>query len=197
MNRALAIQPAAAFHANHGAVRHSRKDFAGAVASYDRALSADPSLAWAYLFRGNARFHLGTPGGCDDYERAFGLDPRLAARLAARALLRALDSGATRLLEECENDLRNDSADAMTYAHRGLVLLRLGRCREAAQDFARFEAHYPEWAGFLRLVAGHVASGRDPQLRCRSGRNPDPSFRSQQILIPDSGDAVPNFRLNR
>lgn len=77
---------AAGAHLKRGDLLMSRNKVAEALASYDKAVEADPAWAAAYVRRGMARRAKGDlEGSIEDYEKARGLDPRSTADNAAVA----------------------------------------------------------------------------------------------------------------
>src|SRR5262249_21002025 len=103
---ALAVGPTAEAVAGCGAIHHRRKDFAAAAAAYDRALGMNPGLAWVYVLRGQARYHLGDPAGMRaDYQRAFSLDPRASNWVVRTSLIGAAKRDPTGELKSCDDHL--------------------------------------------------------------------------------------------
>lgn len=107
---------AAGAHLRRGDLLMSRNRVAEALASYDKAVEADPAWAAAYVKRGIARRAKGDlDGSIEDYEKAGGLDPRSTA---------------------------DNAAVAESYSNRGLnkfFRLELG---PAVADFTRAIEHY-------------------------------------------------------
>lgn len=85
----LLLEPDCAhLHAVVGQVLAERKDHADAEAAYDRALSADPTLASALSGRAAVRYETGRPqAALDDLTRALELEPEDPALRYNRALL--------------------------------------------------------------------------------------------------------------
>jgi tetratricopeptide (TPR) repeat protein len=152
---ALRLGPTAQAVAGWGAIHHRRKDFAAAAAAYDRAVELDPNLAWVYVLRGQARYHLGDPAGMRaDYQRAFELDPRVSAWMILQALTRAARGDAAGELDSCAAHLSRNPGDPFNLARRGLLLVLLGRRAEADRDLEVFRVAEPWAAAHLeRLVA--------------------------------------------
>lgn len=84
--QAAPARRAAGVHLRRGDQLMSRNKVADALASYDRAVEADPGWASAYVRRGMARRAKGDlDGSIEDYEKARSLDPRSTADNAAVA----------------------------------------------------------------------------------------------------------------
>lgn len=84
--QAAPARRAAGVHLRRGDQLMSRNRVADALASYDRAVEADPDWAFAYVRRGMARRAKGDlDGSIEDYEKARSLDPRSTADNAAVA----------------------------------------------------------------------------------------------------------------
>lgn len=93
----------------------SQNKVAEALASYDKAVDADPGWAAAYVKRGMARRAKGDlEGSIEDYEKAGRLDPRSTA---------------------------NNSAVAESYSNRGLNKLFRLETDAAVADFTKAIAH--------------------------------------------------------
>lgn len=84
--QAAPARRAAGVHLRRGDQSMSSNKVADALASYDRAIEADPGWAHAYVRRGMARRAKGDlNGSIEDYEKARSLDPRSTADNAAVA----------------------------------------------------------------------------------------------------------------
>lgn len=84
--QAAPARRAAGVHLKRGDQSMSRNNVADALASYDKAIEADPGWAHAYVRRGMARRAKGDlNGSIEDYEKARSLDPRSTADNAAVA----------------------------------------------------------------------------------------------------------------
>ncbi len=106
---------AAAAHLRRGDLLMAQNRVADALASYDRAVAADPAWAAAYVKRGMARRAKGDlNGSIEDYERAEGLDARSTA---------------------------NNPAVAESYSNRGLNKLHRMEVEASVADFTRAIAH--------------------------------------------------------
>jgi tetratricopeptide (TPR) repeat protein len=84
--QAAPARRAAGVHLRRGDQSMSRNKVADALASYEKAIEADPGWAAAYVRRGMARRAKGDlDGSIEDYEKARSLDPRSTADNAAVA----------------------------------------------------------------------------------------------------------------
>jgi tetratricopeptide (TPR) repeat protein len=106
---------AAAAHLKRGDVLISQNKLTEALASYDKAIEADPGWAAPYVKRGMARRAKGDlEGSIEDYEKAERLDPRSTA---------------------------NSAAVAESYSNRGLNSLHRLETAPAVADFTKAIEH--------------------------------------------------------
>jgi len=106
---------AAGAHLKRGDLLMSQNKVVEALASYDKAVEADPGWAAAYVKRGMARRAKGDlEGSIEDYEKAEGLDPRSTA---------------------------NSAAVAESYSNRGLNKLQRLETKAAVADFDKAIEH--------------------------------------------------------
>ena len=106
------------------------------IASYQRAVEADPQAAQSHFNLGIALQQEGRPDeAVDAYRRATELEPKVVAR--HRALAGALDSAGRyeEALEAIGPALALDQADAASHATQGIILGKLGRDAEAVLAF--------------------------------------------------------------
>jgi tetratricopeptide (TPR) repeat protein len=114
--QAAPARRAAVAHLKRGDLSMSRNRVADALASYDKAVEADPGWADAYVKRGMARRAKGDlEGSIEDYEKARSLDPRSTA---------------------------DNAAVAESYSNRGLNKLFRLEIGPAVADFDRAIEHY-------------------------------------------------------
>jgi tetratricopeptide (TPR) repeat protein len=139
---------------DRGAVHFSRQDFTAAAADFSQAIALDPRFCFAYMSRGNTRYHLRDLGAIEDYVVAFRLDPALAASEIIRILRDDLRRDAHAVLENCRKHVRICPNDLVAYARRGLSLLLLGREEEAQENFERMRLRSPDpnWKQYLDLL---------------------------------------------
>src|SRR5262245_38799561 len=72
---------------NRGVVRYGLRDWDGAIADFDEALTLNPDRVMAWIKRGNARFNKGELNeAIDDYDQALRLDQRSVMALNNRGL---------------------------------------------------------------------------------------------------------------
>ncbi len=107
---------AAAAHLKRGDLLMSRNKVDAALASYDKAVGADPAWASAYVKRGMARRAKGDlDGSIEDYEKAGGLDTRSTA---------------------------NNASVAESYNNRGMNRFNRLEVEGAVADFTKAIEHY-------------------------------------------------------
>jgi tetratricopeptide (TPR) repeat protein len=171
-DRALASTPPASsapIYYDRGGVRILQKDWVGAIAELDKALSVNPNFYLAYLSRGSTRYHRREFRlGLADYCEAFRLNPEGSARELVRLVADMARRDATGVLANCDQHLRIHSQDPIAHARRGLTLLVLGREQEAAPHLARFRELAPDAAPHLERVIETVTRHRP----ARTGSQP-------------------------
>ncbi len=131
--QAAPARRAAGAHLKRGDLLMSQNRVAEALASYDKAVEADPGWASAYVKRGMARRAKGDlDGSIEDYEKADGLDPRSTA---------------------------NNAAVAESYSNRGLNKLFRLETDAAVADFTKAIAHDgKESSHFYRRGRAHLVN---------------------------------------
>jgi tetratricopeptide (TPR) repeat protein len=92
--QAAPARRAASAHLKRGDLLISQNKIVEALASYDKAVEADPAWAAAYVKRGMARRAKGDlDGSIEDYEKANGLDPRSINSLPISPLPNVITDG--------------------------------------------------------------------------------------------------------
>ena len=197
----LALAPLQAY--NEGNARFARKDFAGAIQAYERALAAGPSAAVHYNL-GNAYFKAGRLGlAVVHYRRARALDPRdpdVTANLSfARSyrvdkvlvdpgpFARALD-GAFRRLSRREASELAAVASALAALLLSLWIVRRRLAFAIAASLSALVALFG--LGTQQVWASEIAARPAvvivPEVNALSG--PGPEFK--QILLVHDGTEV-------
>jgi len=157
-SRALGLSPGDAdtlrFRAN---AYVAQKRDALALADYDRAMILNPDnpvnfQLRGYLFQIRGKYGLAIA----DFTTAITLQPRLAAAWNSRCWTRAIAGiELTAALSDCNRAIGLAPANANAWDSRGLVLLRLGKYRDAIQAYTAALARAPRLATSLfgRAVA--------------------------------------------
>ena len=72
-------------YGNRGDAKRAKRDFAGALADYDRAIEFDPKDPINYVSRGHARFGLRDfDGAIADFNRALAIDSKMVRAYIGR-----------------------------------------------------------------------------------------------------------------
>jgi len=139
LDMSLAIRGDSAYvRGSRGFHRVMQRDFLGAITEFNAAIEIDARYCWAYIGRGNARYHLldMTPANLD-FRTAFTINPDFYATTRSKTTLAdSRDSKGT--FADCERHFERDADDFLALARRGLLLLMLDRDDEAQQDFDRY-----------------------------------------------------------
>jgi serine/threonine protein kinase/Tfp pilus assembly protein PilF len=148
-----------------------------AAQALDRCLKVGPPSSELHRLRALARTHTRDyRGALDDYSRALELEPT-AALYAHRGWLYLMpDAESFKLaLQEFNQSISLDAADADAYAGRGFALAHLGEMKQAIEDARMADKLGPETPVLLwktaRIYSQVVARlegtarGRDPELR--------------------------------
>ncbi len=143
-----------------GMLRLYVRDLEGAMQDLDRAISAAPDFAWAYIWRFSCRtIHarqrrslVEMAGVFADLDKALELDPRNVHALALRAELKHDRDQREEALSDVVSILKIDSSCAWAYAERGEILTEMERLPEALRDFDQLISWYPKqpWPYALR-----------------------------------------------
>lgn len=146
--QAAPARRAAGTHLKRGDLLISQNKVAEALASYDKAVEADPGWAAAYVKRGMARRAKGDlDGSIEDYEKAGSLDPRSTANNAAvaesysnRGLNRfyRLETGPA--VADFTRAIEHDGKEPNHFFRRGQAHLVEEELGAAVADFDRAEA---------------------------------------------------------
>lgn len=161
--QAAPARRAAGVHLRRGDQLMSRNKVADALASYDKAVEADPGWASAYVRRGMARRANGDlDGSIEDYEKARSLDPRSTA---------------------------DNAAVAESYSNRGLNKFFRLEIGPAVADFDRAIEHYAKEPdhffrrGRARLVNEEFEQAVADFNRAEAINNRGNNFLSSLILV--------------
>jgi protein O-GlcNAc transferase len=134
----------ARLHFTLGRAHKLAGDLAASAGAYRQAIALDPRYAEAHVSLGIALKHSGElDAAIDCYRRAIKLNPKLAvahgnlgvalatkAELAARATSEEMPT--EDLLRSMEKALRLDSGSALLHRNHGVLLVHLGRYKEAS-----------------------------------------------------------------
>jgi tetratricopeptide (TPR) repeat protein len=154
--RDMALAPPTA-HARRGMALQKQQKWADALVEYGLALELDPGLYWVYILRGHTRYHCGDwQGLCDDYARAFAIHAEQAAAVVLRSFFPGLNASAAAELRACDEHLRKNPDDPISYARRGFIRLLMRQEAGAQEDFARCRSLLPTSAAYLDKVLQHA-----------------------------------------
>ena len=146
--QAAPARRAAGVHLKRGDLLMSRNKVADALASYDKAVEADPGWAAAYVRRGMARRAKGDlEGSIEDYEKARGLDPFSTADNAAvaesysnRGLNKFFRLEIGPAVADYDRAIEHYAKEPNHYFRRGQARLVDEEFERAVADFNRAEA---------------------------------------------------------
>ncbi len=146
----------AAGFARRAAAFAGRRDWALAIADYDKAIAMDGKQADYFLARGEAHFVAGEPlQAAADLDQALALRPDLVPALLVRASLHLRDSAPARTLADL------DAADRAA-ARQDNARLAIADLYLAAEAYPKALAQYDLWIGAHRedVRLGEALNGR-------------------------------------
>lgn len=165
MQRGSTKNAKAIAYVESGLAKFNRKDYQGAIADYNRALSIDPNYASAYNNRGLAKRLMGaSDSAIEDYKYALKIDPDNANAYnnLGNVLIGTNDSEAIGYLNRAIKIKPNDSN---AYANRGMARFNLQDYVGAIADYDRSIALDPNHPGVPR-----TRSDRDWAIRTMQER---------------------------
>jgi len=169
-------------------------DTEAALASYDRAITLEPTSLQAYRLRSQAHSRLGNvENALDDAERALRLDPDDPHALSQRGGLRAHLGDRAGGLEDLNRALELLPGQAGALFNRGFVHEAEGELALAAADYGRAVQANPDYVrawfqrGLVRSKLGEDRGARDDWSQVL---RLDPAYRRAH-----SNRAVARFRL--
>jgi tetratricopeptide (TPR) repeat protein len=191
-----------------------KKDYQGAIASYNQALEIDKNSPDAYFGRGVSRHQLQDfEGAIDDFTQVIRLSPKNVFAYGYRGLMRVYLQDYKGALADSDRALSLDSKSpnsAPAYGVRGMANIGLENYQAAVNDFDQVIKQFPNQADFYTLrglsrgAAGDKSGvipdmERAADLYQKAGRTKD--YESAQTIInslktlPSTIDTTPIFRL--
>jgi S1-C subfamily serine protease/lipoprotein NlpI len=153
-------QPRADDYVAAAAQKYRNRDYRGALADYDRAISLNPKSAPAYNYRGVLKEKIqDIPGGLADYNQAIALNANYGEAYNNRGKLklnRLQDSQGA--LADYDLAIELSPKFAIAYANRGYLQVKLRKVASGLADFNRAiqlepnDASYYSYRGFLKIV---------------------------------------------
>jgi tetratricopeptide (TPR) repeat protein len=165
MQRGSTKNAKARTYVESGKAKLDRKDYQGAIADYNRAISLDPNYANAYINRGLAKNLMGAShSAIEDYKHALKIDPDNADAYnnLGNVLIGTNDSEAIGYLNRA---IKIKPNNANAYANRGMARFNLQDYPGAIADYDRSLALAPDHPG-----APRTRSDRDWAIRTMQER---------------------------
>jgi tetratricopeptide (TPR) repeat protein len=159
----------------------AKKDYAGAIEDYSRAIKLDSGFKQAYENRGVAKFYIQDfKGAIADYTRAIEIDPDEYSSFGRRGWAKFYLQDYTGAISDLDRAVQG-STDKYRYLNfRGQAKVRLQEYESALADFSavieawaadreqKSKAFY--WRGMLKIILGLKESGcQDLKKAARSG----------------------------
>jgi Flp pilus assembly protein TadD len=142
------------------AQKYRNRDYRGALADYDRAISLNPKSAPAYNYRGVLKEKIqDIQGGLADYNQAIALNANYGEAYSNRGKLklnRLQDPQGA--LADYDLAIELSPKYATAYANRGYLKVKLRQVESGLADFNRAirldpnEASYYSYRGFLKII---------------------------------------------
>jgi tetratricopeptide (TPR) repeat protein len=148
-----------------GNAKSDRKDYQGAIADYNRAISLDPNYANAYYNRGIAKIRMGASNSAiEDFKHALKIDPDNADAYSniGNVLIGTNDSEALKYLNRA---IQIEPNNANAYANRGMARFNLQDYVGAIADYDRSIALDPNHPGISRTYSDRNWAIRTMQER--------------------------------
>src|SRR5215469_18246905 len=155
LGKVVALNPNAALAwANRGNTRIALKDFAGALAAFDRAIAAEPRFMEVHFNRAKLLKDLGRlEEALAGYDACLALAPRFVDGLINRGNVLSMLGFHAEALACYDQCLAAQPTQVEALYNRGNVLMKLGRHHEAAASYDRASALAP---AFSPAVFGRV-----------------------------------------
>ena len=142
------------------------KQFNRAIATFSKAIEANPNFAEAYNNRGVCRFYTGDlDRAIDDYTRAVQLNPDDAEALKNRGGAWFYQKSYDRAIADYTRALAINAEDAEAYYHRGVALFYTGEYRKSIADYTQALRIRPDYAAAYNQIAWTLATCPDAEIR--------------------------------
>lgn len=120
-----------------GIVKTQLRDYAGALADFDRSLAISPEFTPALMGRAFVEETLKLPGALSDYDHLLRINPRLIYAWFNKGNIYYADNDYTSALESYNRAIEIDPEFGEAYYNRGLCYLQMGARRQAFTDLSK------------------------------------------------------------
>ncbi|MCP6762067.1 MAG: tetratricopeptide repeat protein [Fischerella sp. CENA71] len=116
--------------------KYADKDYQGAIANYSEAIRLNPKYAYAYLYRGVARYQLGDKQGeIADYNQALKINPNLDKAYYNRGIARSELGDKQGAIADYNQALKINPNYVNAYYNRGIFRAELGDKQGEIADY--------------------------------------------------------------
>ena len=148
-NQSLAIKPDPIIYSNRASLKTKLKDFAGAIADYDRAIALKPAdIADYFALRGGIKSQSGDfTGAVGDFDQAIALRPDQAVIYNNRAIARANTGDATGALADYDRAIALQPNNVRLHSNRADARKANGDLAGALADYDQIVVLEPDDQG--------------------------------------------------
>ncbi len=144
--------------------KSDRRDLAGAIVEYNRAIALNPNYSLAYYRRGLSKEQLGDRSGANaDYTRAIDLKPSFTDAYLSRGLSQGILGDWKAAVADYNVGISLRPTDPFAHSIRGLYKSLLGDLNGSIADYDRSIALQPQYADTYRSRAAVKEQLKDAQ----------------------------------
>ena len=162
------------------------KNYSGAIAAYDEALTLNPNSAAAYDRRGNARVGMKDfDRAMADFDAALKIDPNFALAYNDRGAAYLKHDEPSKAIEDLSKAIKLAPSLSTAYSTRASSYLVLGEVDNMIADYSRAIGLEPNNAGnYIGRSGGHIMKGDLEQALddCNSAVNLDPEVEHYHVM---------------
>lgn len=162
------------------------KNYSGAIAAYDEALTLNPNSAAAYDRRGNARVGLKDfDRAMADFDAALKIDPHFALAYNDRGAAYLKHDEPSKAIDDLSKAIKLAPTLSTAYSTRGSAYMVFGEYDRMISDYTRAIGLEPNNAGnYIGRARGHLIKGDLEQALddCNSAVNLDPDVEDYHVI---------------
>ncbi len=168
-------------------MRGQNKDYEGALAAMDEAITLEPRNASFFINRAYVKYNLDDYfGTMADYDYAISLEPTSVEAHFNRGLLRAEVGDNNKAIEDFDYVIKARPEDFMAHYNRAMLYYRTGQYRNAVSDYDVILKKYPQFE------AGYMARG-ETKRRMGDRKGGDADYDHALSIFKSKKTRVSNF----